>query len=48
MGGAASILSGAPGPGATLSWWVATVVLAGWCAALLLGRVAITERKDVT
>jgi ABC-2 type transport system permease protein len=48
MGGAASILSGVPGPGATLSLWVATVVLAGWCAALLLGGVAIAERKDVT
>jgi len=48
VGGASSILSGAPSTGATLSMWAAAAVLVAWCAALLMGGAVITERKDIT
>jgi ABC-2 type transport system permease protein len=48
VGGAGSILAGAPNVGATLSLWAAAAVLAAWCAALLSLGTLITERKDIT
>ncbi|MGH2828640.1 MAG: hypothetical protein ACRDKF_16900 [Actinomycetota bacterium] len=48
VGGASSILSGAPNTGATLSLWAAAAVLLAWCAAMLVGGTVITERKDIT
>ena len=48
VGGASSILSGAPNPGATLSLWAAAAVLAAWCFALLTVGSVVTESKDIT
>jgi ABC-2 type transport system permease protein len=48
VGGASSILSGSPNVGATLSLWVAAVVLAAWCVALLMLGSVVTESKDIT
>jgi len=48
IGGASSILSGAPSVGATLSLWAAAAVMAAWCAALLSVGSVVTERKDIT
>jgi hypothetical protein len=48
VGGASSILSGAPSLGATLSLWAAAGVLAAWCVALLVLGSVVTESKDIT
>lgn len=48
IGGAASILSGQPSMGATLSLWVAAAVLVAWALALLAGGTLITQHKDIT
>ena len=48
IGGAGSILTGAPNVGATLSPWAAAAVLAAWCTALLALGSVVTERKDIT
>ena len=48
IGGAGSILAGAPNLEVTLSLWAAAAVLAAWCAGLLSLGSLVTERKDVT
>jgi ABC-type transport system involved in multi-copper enzyme maturation permease subunit len=48
VGGASSILSGAPNVGATLSLWAAAGVLGAWCVALLTMGSVVTESKDIT